>query len=697
METRKQRCLQIIIEKLSVYKNSISMNNAISLYDLNISAEDFVCGLLNMVYGLNLVNLNQEEMNYPGIDLGDAHNRVAVQVTSDNSKVKVQKTLDAFVKHSYIDGYNRLVIFVLGDKLKFKANFVADPLSFSKENDILDFNDIIKEINCLESYRIEAICGYLEQELVMHNGELSPAQADIPETNAGTVGNDFAKGLNSAMAQRAESVYTKVQRLKNRFYLDYLQIRKIKKALIEIHSDMEKIIEYDAEISLSQNAFLFIQSLDKAVLKWLYDIGIDINIQVVEGLAQGYAEEFFDKYFRYASKELDYKHIEFYLFGGYTFEQIYRIVCSYEKILDYEPNKLGFSTGYIGERAHIGNILAASVSGKSNKIYVWDIDTRNNQPIAVLAGLFEQVRKVKIIRVQDAVYVVARGTRQIYLWDLKSKTSAPISVYRAENGIICYDIYRSHNKKLYIIATGYKKIYLWELGGKEKPTFELNIDNKYGDAFIFKTEVEQGNLTYHILGDSADSCNTNNKIYLLKECQPLEFDITYLCDEIGMLGSLYDKDEFGFGIDSYQIVPDLPILGVLTRKTLFLYNIQQRKKVFTMWQKGQQINDFKIISDKNGDIYLLIYYLYISHKDDGKGMVRCYCIRDGRVIDEQECFHSNADMRKAVIVREKDDINIFFNRNGDNTIYTTSYDTMDKYGEFYTLPGSTQFIDMASG
>ena len=42
-----------------------------------------MCDLLNLTYDYELENLNREKMNYPGIDLGDRYDRVAVQIASE--------------------------------------------------------------------------------------------------------------------------------------------------------------------------------------------------------------------------------------------------------------------------------------------------------------------------------------------------------------------------------------------------------------------------------------------------------------------------------------------------------------------------------------------------------------------------------------------------------------------------------------
>ena len=68
--------------------------------------------LLNMVYGYTLINLNALSENYPGIDLGDSEHRICVQVTSDRSRKKVEKTITTFKDNNYKDtpSYNKTLL-----------------------------------------------------------------------------------------------------------------------------------------------------------------------------------------------------------------------------------------------------------------------------------------------------------------------------------------------------------------------------------------------------------------------------------------------------------------------------------------------------------------------------------------------------------------------------------------------------------
>ncbi len=60
-----------------------------NILDLNIFSETFFKDLLNLVYDLNLTNLNNKSKNAKAIDLLDDTNKVVFQVTSKTDKSKI--------------------------------------------------------------------------------------------------------------------------------------------------------------------------------------------------------------------------------------------------------------------------------------------------------------------------------------------------------------------------------------------------------------------------------------------------------------------------------------------------------------------------------------------------------------------------------------------------------------------------------
>lgn len=162
----KEIYLKNVAESLALLSNQVSILNAVNLYDINIVAEDFFPGLLNLIYGYELENANHIEKNAPAIDLVDKKNRIAIQVTSDNSSTKINHTIDEFIKNKSYQLYDRLVVLILTQKKKYSTAFNTQGMfAFEKTRDIWDVKDIIKDIRKLDTEQIKEISGYLSEEL----------------------------------------------------------------------------------------------------------------------------------------------------------------------------------------------------------------------------------------------------------------------------------------------------------------------------------------------------------------------------------------------------------------------------------------------------------------------------------------------------------------------------------------------------
>jgi hypothetical protein len=88
--------------------------------DINLALEDAFIPILKSVFNLpNLINLNRKQKNFPGIDLGDDHDRVCFQVTSTTSLDKVKSTIQQFMDRAYYNSFDELFIIMLSKKPKF--------------------------------------------------------------------------------------------------------------------------------------------------------------------------------------------------------------------------------------------------------------------------------------------------------------------------------------------------------------------------------------------------------------------------------------------------------------------------------------------------------------------------------------------------------------------------------------------------
>jgi hypothetical protein len=99
-----KRLTGIITSRLSYLSSEVRLNGSINLHDSNVLSEDVFKEILNITYGLKLQNANLIKQNIKAIDLIDCSSKTIIQVSSDNSKAKVQSSLDKIELPKY-DGY----------------------------------------------------------------------------------------------------------------------------------------------------------------------------------------------------------------------------------------------------------------------------------------------------------------------------------------------------------------------------------------------------------------------------------------------------------------------------------------------------------------------------------------------------------------------------------------------------------------
>lgn len=123
--------------------------------DINLSLEDALIPILKAAYNLpNLVNLNRRQKNFPGIDLGDDHDRVAFQVTATTTLEKVKKTLTHFVAKQFFSSFDELYILMLTNKQTSYSQasinqITGEAFQFSAKTHIIDLGDILAKVSGL--------------------------------------------------------------------------------------------------------------------------------------------------------------------------------------------------------------------------------------------------------------------------------------------------------------------------------------------------------------------------------------------------------------------------------------------------------------------------------------------------------------------------------------------------------------------
>ena len=117
--------------------------------DINLALEDAFVPILKSVYNLpHLVNLNRKQKNFPGIDLGDDHDRVAFQITSTTALEKVKSTLRQFMDRAYYNTFDELFILMLTRKQSSYSQtsvneLLTDSFAFNCKKHIIDLGDLL--------------------------------------------------------------------------------------------------------------------------------------------------------------------------------------------------------------------------------------------------------------------------------------------------------------------------------------------------------------------------------------------------------------------------------------------------------------------------------------------------------------------------------------------------------------------------
>lgn len=151
---------------LKELEKNIEYENITSSFDINKQCENFYCGLLNIIYGYDLKNINAEIKGFAGVDLIDDINGICIQVTSNNKSSKVQATIDEFVKLELYKNSKLMILIICGKKKKYRKKFdTHKKFAFDSSKDIIDNEDLYFKIYNSPIELIDQILKYLKSEL----------------------------------------------------------------------------------------------------------------------------------------------------------------------------------------------------------------------------------------------------------------------------------------------------------------------------------------------------------------------------------------------------------------------------------------------------------------------------------------------------------------------------------------------------
>jgi hypothetical protein len=184
--------LNRVLFLISWWLTAIKTHNSIGLFDINKMAESLALKLLNEIYGYNLDNLNYDQNNYPGIDLGDKTNKIGFQISSRRDTRKFQECLEKFSRGPNKTYYNGILFLILSQEKKpqlSKEKYRKIYPDFSPGQHILNADDLIREIRRIyntDKEKFYKIKNILEDEIsLLHinikNSQKKSTRAKYPK------------------------------------------------------------------------------------------------------------------------------------------------------------------------------------------------------------------------------------------------------------------------------------------------------------------------------------------------------------------------------------------------------------------------------------------------------------------------------------------------------------------------------------
>jgi hypothetical protein len=169
---KAQQELDEVNKYLVNWITEIAVHNALTFYDINKVSEGTAMRLLNLLFGWNLLDLNDEHQNFPGIDLGDKESsKIAIQVTSRTDTQKIKSTLQAFQNRDYLKTFpNGLRFLLLSDQkrpvLSAKALAPYQHFFYPQKNTLLvqDLLVQVKKLYYEDQARFQLVRQFLEGE-----------------------------------------------------------------------------------------------------------------------------------------------------------------------------------------------------------------------------------------------------------------------------------------------------------------------------------------------------------------------------------------------------------------------------------------------------------------------------------------------------------------------------------------------------
>jgi hypothetical protein len=128
-----------IDKHLHINAQRIIDGGKLNMLNLHMHSENFYLHFFNLLYDYKLENLNQSLQNVEAIDLIDHTQKIVIQVSSTNTKGKIESALEKSIIQNY-SNYSFKFISIAKDASNLRKNAYLNPhsISFNPHDDIYD-------------------------------------------------------------------------------------------------------------------------------------------------------------------------------------------------------------------------------------------------------------------------------------------------------------------------------------------------------------------------------------------------------------------------------------------------------------------------------------------------------------------------------------------------------------------------------
>lgn len=155
-----------IEQKLGALAYSITQRGRLNILDYHNHSENFYVYLMNCIYSLDFSNANKFKQNVEAIDLIDHVNKIIVQISATNTKVKVSGALNKPLLLKY-PGYTFKFISIAKECTDLRKETFTFPagITFAPKTDIIDNKSILNHILMLDIATQKKVYELIKAEL----------------------------------------------------------------------------------------------------------------------------------------------------------------------------------------------------------------------------------------------------------------------------------------------------------------------------------------------------------------------------------------------------------------------------------------------------------------------------------------------------------------------------------------------------